>query len=334
MAQNSTPVFIEGEEQAWKLFSDLVRGRGTVPSDVRLEFHGWPKLSLTVNRGQSIITPTMMRGFVGLQDSIYRSHTLVNYDSYDLRKLSDSERTGLEFEVRVSKGSSHYDANLWPAIEKIGLSVVDKMDPFHLTITILGLGVLAAGGLSWKWYLQNKTEIRKAEIQSDKDKEFLQTLQYTSKEETERLKVFERAIKKSPILEDVNYCAEEGKDALVSSMRDFGETDINGIKVPGEVADELMRSARRRSEEKTIKSKFRVLRVDTTSPDGFRVRLEDIASGEQVTARLRDVLADEKQGKDLRRAEWSKKPVFCELTARVVDDEYRSAVIKSTRLES
>lgn len=334
MAENSEPIVIVGEEEAWRLFAGLVVGREKVPSDARLEFRSWPNLNVTVDRGQAIITPSMMRGFIGLQDSIYRSHTLIRYNTNDLRKLSDDERSELEFDVRVSKGSSQYDADLWRVVEKIGLSAVDKMDPLHLTITVLGLGVLVAGGLSWKWYLQNRTEIRKAEVQSNKDKEFLQTLQFTSKEETARLKIFERAMRNSPMLEEVSVIADEGKDALIRSMRDFDTTKVNNIEVPGGLADELMRSNRRSSEEKEIKGNFKVLRVDTTSPDGFRVRLENVVTGDQITARLRDALADEQQGKDLQRAEWSKKPIYCEIIAHLVDDQVRSAVIGSTRLQT
>lgn len=330
--ENATQV-VRGQEEAWNLFSGLVLGDHKLDASAAVpHFVDCSSLTIKVPRGRAIITPSMMRGFVGLQDSIYRSHTLLNYNSGDLRKLSDEDRSRLEFEVKVTEGSSQYDADIWQIVEKLGFMAVGKMEPLHLTITLLGMGTLLAGTIGWKWYLKHKADIRLAELDTSKNASFLAALTQNSKEETERLKIFEKAFTKVPELERIRNYTDEGKDAIISSMRHYPTSSLNGIQLPGQAAEEIIKSNRRDFDERMISGTYRVLRVDTTSSEGFRVKLKDINTEMEITARLRDSLAREQQGKDLQTAEWSRKNIACEIKARMNGNEVYDAVIHSTKI--
>lgn len=307
---------IRDEDEAWLRLQEILAGKRTVTAQ-DLELSDWPNLTISVKQGQAIITPRIMRSFIGLQDAVYRSQALVKYDSHDLRKLTEDEKDSTEFQVHVKAGSSVYDVNFQKILTELGNSAIDKMEPVHIVVIVLSAGLLWAGTSAWKMFLQHRLEMRKVEVGSEEKKQTLEHMKFTSAHETERQKILVSALRKSPKLQDIKDYADEAKLEMLNGVANTPIAEIAGIKVPGEIADELSKNARENSTTRTVTAVYKVLRVDTTSPDGFRVRLEDVRTGEEVTAHLIDAMLSEKERADIQHAEWSKTKIKCTLRQTV-----------------
>ena len=145
---------IESEEQAWDLIEHALNGTLDLdPSEpLVLDFSEWPLVDVYLPNTpeDATISPTMMEAFIELQRAIYRSYTLVESDTADLRTLSKAEKEKLEFRVKVREGSSGYEADLAAVLERIGIEVVTKMDQSGIVICVLGVAALLAGVSVWR----------------------------------------------------------------------------------------------------------------------------------------------------------------------------------------
>ena len=95
------------------------------------------------------ISPSMMEGFIELQKTIYRSHTLLLSGTDNLRTLNRFEREQLEFRVKVDKGSSLYSINLQEIAQKLGADRIAKMTGPELVVTVLGVSLIVGGVIAW-----------------------------------------------------------------------------------------------------------------------------------------------------------------------------------------
>lgn len=330
MALRDEPVRIKNEEEAWEILQLLVGGKVKIQELGDLQLKNWPKITIRVQEGESVITPSMMEGFIELQKAILRSHAQVTYGDDDLRRVSESDKEALEFRVRVSKGSSNYEIDLQKLLETLGHGLIDKMDPLHIVIILVAMGVLFAGGSYLKTILQHKLERRRLEIQSQEKLDQLKNLQFMTQQETERQKILVDVVKKVPEVRVIRDQAETGRTALLESLSTVPSAKFDGVGIDGATADELTKSSRRKSEEERITGIFRVLRVDTTSPEGFRVRLQNTKTEEEMTAIVPDALMYEKQCKDIEAAEWSKGRVKVVIEATRRGEEIIDAKIVET----
>src|SRR5690606_11620025 len=63
-------------------------------------------MHLTGNKFHQTITPSVMKGFIDLQNAIYRSYAQIKYNEASILKLSKHEKDVLELEVKVVDGSA------------------------------------------------------------------------------------------------------------------------------------------------------------------------------------------------------------------------------------
>lgn len=321
---------IESEQEAWATLGKLLDGTLKIKDETAVvDFSDWMDLHIYLpdTPVEGSISPTMMEAFLELQKAINRTYKLVTSDTSDLRYLTNDEKEKLEFRVRVEKGSSEYFARLSDILEKIGLEAVAKMDPQTLAITIISVALIIGGTVGWRSWLHNKTQQRKDELDSEERKAELAVQQHALSQNIELARLLTQASIRQPLLQDVETIVEPARDAIVKAVGDEGGGTINETDVDAELANEISTRKRQQSEETRLRGNYRIIRVDSTSPDGFRVTIAEPDSGREVTAALQDALSSEAHRQAIQRAEWAKRPVYLELTARLLRGRIIDAVV-------
>ncbi|MFN3658489.1 MAG: hypothetical protein ACK4UO_14655 [Pseudolabrys sp.] len=324
---------ITSEDQAWRLLEDGLDQR--FDSNVRPKFvwAGWPNfhIDLPETPVHGSISPTMMAAFIELQTSIYRSHTLLSSGTDDLRRLSKFEKDHFEFRVKVDKGSSHYSIDLQEIAGKLGADIIAKMTGPELVITVLGVSLIVAGAVSFKWYLNNRLALRKSQTEDENTKALLSTYQTQQLNDTKRFELLTATLKSQPVLSEVEKVSERSKAEITSAVAEEpGGANVAGIEISQDVAEALTTTTRQQSADTTIKRKFRVAKVDTTVADGFRVTLRDY-HGSEISASLLDALISREHRDLLQKAEWRKKYVTVEVKGRKLRDRVVDAKIVSVQ---
>jgi hypothetical protein len=333
MAEPFTVLNISSEDEAFDWLARAL-GDGAPPHVLPIVvFRDWPKIEIALPSTpiDGSISPAMMEAFIELQKTIYRAHTFLVADTGDLRALSKAEKESLEFRVRVEKGSSNYEINLNAIFEKLGAEALNKMDSGHIVVTILGLAVIIGGVVAFKAWLNARAQARKQEIEDAGKRSWIELQQASIQQDTERLKILAEAMTRQPMLQEVEASAEEARQEMVKAIGEERGGSFSGITINSEFAGEIVSQKRQQGQEARLAGVYRVARVDTTSPDGFRVTLSDLKSGVEVTAVLLDVLVSEEHRELIKNAEWNKRPVFVEMTARRLRNRVIDAKILNVR---
>ncbi|GAB4374291.1 MAG: hypothetical protein Kow00114_36750 [Kiloniellaceae bacterium] len=321
-------IVIKNEEDAWAVLKRALAGEFDNFETVDLRFEGWPRLKIKLDIEGPIIRPSLMRGIVELQQSVYRSYAIAKYGEPAINRLTKDEKAALEFDVKVSEGSSISEIVGEEAFQEFLTALADKMTPEHIVITLLGGALILAGQSVWKQYLQGRTEERREEASNKKQRDMLEHLQFAQRQETERMKILARAMQASPSLNQIDEEAEESKRDILKSIPEEATAHIAGAELNGEVARELIKNPRRPSEEITFQGDYTILRVDTTAPDGFRVRLQRLGEEETLTAGVRERLLSEAHRQIIREAEWAKAPIRVTISAKRRGDDIVEATIR------
>lgn len=323
MAQNIT---IKSEADAFAAIQQYLDGGG-FKGEVRLA--GWPKLKIRLvgDKFDATITPPVMKSFLELQNLVYKSYAIAQYDTDDTRRLSKEERDELEIQVKVEEGSSIFEVDFQGVLEKFAEKAVETMPPEVLAITIIGLGVLWVGKTSYSAYLDHRKEIRLAEVKSEEQREMLNTMQMNSKEETKRAELLTRLVVKQPSLEAVSRQAYDAKTEMLKGFSTADEATVSGITTSGEIASELIVNARRKAAERRLDGFYRVVRVDSSDPDEFKVKIRRNRTNVEFEAVLEDESLDAEKKEVLQYAEWERTTVYLNINAKVLDDAIKSAVI-------
>lgn len=316
---------IASDADAYRWLSQYLQ-EGAVEG-VRLE--NWPNLTirLTGEKFHNSLTPSVMKGFVDYQNSIYRAYALARYGVPDVRKLSTEERDALDLVIVVDEGSSILGVDFQDTVDKLLGPVGDKMEPSHLIMLLLGFGLLWAGKESYKSYLNHRRRIREAELNSDDRRNSLQQVEALSAQETERLRILNGMIKKSPQFRNMASLAYDGKTDLLKALAHADVVEIDGVEVDGNVIKELVTNARRKSEQVRLDGDYLVQRVDTSSPNTVKVKIKGATSGLTLEALILDRALTLEARTMLQEAEWGRTPVKLKVGAKVVFNEIKSAEI-------
>jgi hypothetical protein len=302
-------VEIAGEEDAWVLLQKLLEeGQHAEASQVDVRFKGWPFLQIHLpdTPREASITPSMMEAFIELQKTIYRSHTFLASDTGNLRTLSKAERDRFEFRVEVKPGSSDYKVDLTEIAKSLGADIVGKMDDNQVSITLLGISLIVASVVAFKYWLKAKTKQRELESDDADKKQWLQNYQEQLQHDTKRIELLTRAIDIQPVLGEIEASAESARSSIVKAVGEQNGGRVLGVDLAPELAAEISTSKRQQSTEVRLAGQYRVARVDTTAPDGFRVTLADSKTGEEITASLIDAIISAEHKIAIQEAEWSK----------------------------
>ncbi|WP_271105831.1 hypothetical protein [Pseudomonas tohonis] len=304
--------FMEGE----KLLADL-------------ELEGWPKLKVRLvgDKFDSTITPTVMKSFIELQNLVYRSYALAQYQTDDTRKLSKDEREELEIEVKVEEGSSIFEVDFQEVLTKFAEKAAEQMTPEMIAITVLGLGVLWAGKTSYATYLDHRKEVRMAEAKTEEQRNLLAGMAQLSREETERLQVINRMIISHPMLNEVSKQAYDTRTEMLRGFASADSATIGEKEISPEIAHELVTNARRKAVEQRLDGYYRIQRVDSSNPDEFRVRVRRNKTDVQFEAIVEDAFLNNDMKETLQYAEWERTIVFLSINAKVLDGDIKQAII-------
>jgi len=322
-------ITIRSEEDAYAVLDRAAKG--LLEPYERIVFDGWPTLQLYL-KGEKFdqsITPTIMRGLLEFQRGLYRSYAAAKYDN-PTKRLSDEEKTALEVRVDVGKGSSDFGINFQGLAVELVKQFGGKMDPTHVLIAVVSIAVMYFGSSSVKSYLEYRKDVRAKEVTDDTQRKTLEALQFTSAQETERMKIMAEVIKASPRVENITRLAHDAQTELVKSMTAGEEASLAGVPVDPVIAGELTKNARRKGAEVRLDGMYRLLKLDWSGETKLRVKIYNVNTGVVLDAEVQDDSLDGRHKTAIREAEWARNPVKLRVNAKLFgDDNYRDVTVLS-----
>jgi hypothetical protein len=328
MAQDQLDLVVRSEQEAYEFLDRYLRHE--LPTGTyNLRFEGWPKVVIHLEgpRYHATITPTVMRGLVALQKEIYRSYSIAKFNRPNTQQLTRQERKDLEFEVKVSNGSSTYEIDFQAiAIKLLELSV-GRMDSHDLTAVVLSFAALFFGSSMLKTFLDDRRQKRETELKSEDQRKLIEHLKFSTEEETKRMGIMSELVRGNPRIGNLQTYAEDARLALLKSVTSADTAEIQGIEIDGDAAEVLAQNARAKSKEVRLDGAYRIQVVDSGNPDDFRLKIVNIDSKDQFTATVQDESLTADARRILQEAEWSKRPVLLKINAREIRETIRDAVI-------
>jgi hypothetical protein len=321
-------ISIKSENDAWETLEGILDGTIVIDELDDIAFGDWLKNTVYIpgKRYDSALSAYMMQGWVEAQRALYRSYALVANGTADARTLTDLQREKLELVVSVHSGSSDQEAALADIIKEVLVGAVDKMDPITIAIIVISLALIWAGQSVWRTWISDKKEERIAETNSKAMLEALNTIQVAVAGDAEKRDILNKAIVQQPVLSELKGQADASRQELIKHTSNV-DAEINGVSLSSIASDSLTKTSRKTSEEERKDGVYRVLKVDTTVPDGFRVYIESVPDGEKLQADVQEVMSSLNDRALIQAAEWSKVPVQLQVNARVKEGKVIDAVI-------
>lgn len=311
---------IETEDDAWNLLSNLQNDDFEPPEDIL--FGDWCNLEICLqgDKWHSSLTPSIFPVFETLQRTIYRSYAEAKYGDKN-KRLTKDERERLEIIIRVSEGSSLIDALI--NFGEVARGAVDKMESKHITIAIV-VAVLTYGGTTvHKHYAQNLKEIRQEELSNEDHKAVLEALQFSGEQETKRMKILYAAIKNNDLAQTIYEDSDELHNDMIRSASKAERSIIEGVELEQEVAQELIKSKRKKSEPLQINGLFEVVKLEWHSRTLADITMKHLEDGQRITAAFDLMWFDDEQKEIVRNAEWNEdnpKLIKCNVNAHKTED--------------
>lgn len=311
-------IVVRNQDQAWEIFQAAVEGK-ELPEKFILRFEGWPAFEMKIDgRDWHSTVPTrVMVPLLEIQKDINRKYVEIAYGSANLKKLRDEDRDQLEIVVQVKKGSSDYKAPLDQQLNVLATKALERMDSVDIAISVIGIALVWGGvEIAKAWFARRQREVD-AEVTVE-----------LSKQETERLKIFERATRRIPILDSARQEFEESQNRLLKVLKPNDATTLKGVELSGSDAKEITQQERARAEDTDITGVFRVLANDASKGADFRIKIARVSDGLTFSAVV-PVELDQDQKDLISKAEWSKgvSLVQIELTAKLLRGSISEAIV-------
>jgi hypothetical protein len=327
---------ISSEEDAWALAEAIVADRKKIDlKDVQLKFLGWPKLTVYIEKPPlaASISPPMMEALLEFQSELYRAIAELKYSHRDARRLSDDDREAYEILVQVKDGSSDIQAALESALNKFVEGAIGKMEPEHIVVTAIGLALATSATIIFKKYLNDRKEVRLAEIDKEKQSQVLAGITALSEQESKRLELLNPLFQKSVSPELLETGFEGSRDALLRAVSRGPSAKVQGVTVYSEDAHELRRSARRTPTLSLVSKEVRVIDMDTSNVTRRIVNFRDIATGQDFGATIEDAVFEEAARKTLVNALDTRTTVWVEMKVKEFEGEYRDIRVLTVSVE-
>lgn len=295
-------------------------------------------MHLVGNKFHQTITPSVMKGFIDLQNAIYRSYAQIKYNESSILRLSKQEKDELELEIKVIDGSSGFGFDPQNLFEKLITLLADKLTSKHVFILVLSTILLYGGYKSYNDYLTTQKDIRLAEISLEKDvsskQERLATVALLSDKSADETKeVLARAAAVAP---QVNTIKEEAKNAshsLIKSAQAADTIDFNNgeIQLTGDAAKELTKSSPSKWVDVRIDGTYFVVNVDSSHSAKRKIRIRNTETQQEVLAILQNDTLDQRNLDIIQNAEWGYTHVFLKVRAKELNGIYKEAEILEAR---
>ncbi|WP_216936199.1 MULTISPECIES: hypothetical protein [unclassified Acinetobacter] len=291
-------------------------------------------MHLTGDKFHQTITPSVMKGFIDLQNAIYRSYAQIKYNDASILKLSKHEKDVLELEVKVVDGSAGFELNIQELFEKLLGLLVGKMTSKHIFILVLSTILLYGGYEVHNNYLENQKEIRLAEIALEKDvsekQERLATVALLSDgSANETNEVLARAAQVAPQVKTIKEEAKNASHSLIKSAQAAESIDFDDgkIRLSGEAAKELTKTSPNKWTDVRIDGIYHVVNVDSSHSAKRKIRIRNIETQQEILAILENDTLDQKNLNLIQEAEWGYNPVYLKVRAKELNTMYKEAQI-------
>lgn len=324
-------VRISSDEEAWALLEELLANEFEDEDVPELQLDGWPIFDLASAKGEAEISTTTMQGFLTLQSSVRRTYLTYAKGYRDLRGLDEDSRSKLELSVKVEQGSSIFKVELDEQVKEFGRALLDKVSGRDVIIAILAGGLIFAGQSVWKAHIAENARVRIAEVQSAETRQVLEGVARLSEEETRRMEILGNAYEAVPETRVSEEEASEARQELLKSLPPGYRAVIEGIDLPSEALEEIIKTQRQLSEEVTVQKTYFIERAQTTE-GGFQVRLRDVETNQFVSAGFGEILTSAQERALVWQAFTEKRPILLTLAARQRGEQITSAQIRAAEL--
>lgn len=317
-------LIVRSESEAIAAIENVLQG--TLPEYFNVSFKTWPLLEIKY-KGEgynSTITSSIAEAIVELQTSINRSYCLAVHGENKANKLTDKEKSALQFKAKIENGSSLINIDLSPAINSLCDALVGKMDSTSLILMALTMGAFYAGPSMYKAYLNNKT--KEKEIEANEKTKIAMT-----QEETKRQAILAQALNYNPILRPMSENIDLARNQFLKSAEDANTMSINGVEINNKTAKAAVTSKRETAKEIQANGTFHVLAVDFRSADSVKLSLQRIQDGKTFSASFNDDSLDKEQITILQEAEWARKRVYLQINATELRGEITTATVISVQ---
>jgi hypothetical protein len=185
------------------------------------------------------------------------------YKIWNAKNLTDEEKASLQFEARVSRGSTEILAGLAESAQVLFKEAANKMSGKQLVILILGSAVAITSGILINADLDRSAEIKKLEIASQERLQTLATLKGFSEQETARMKVLQEAFGQEPKLREVEGLMQAPREKFLRNVPSEADIKFQGVEIHGSLANELARKSRRQGHVVTLRGHFQIIEIDS-----------------------------------------------------------------------
>ncbi|WP_292914332.1 hypothetical protein [Nitrosomonas sp.] len=310
---------IANEDDAWNALDRATKG--DFPNDLKLIFNEWPSFHIDIKGKDwdSTVPSRVMSPLLDIQRDINRAYTSVRYNEFNLRKLKDEERDELEVILKVEKGSSSFDAELWKQFNHIAEAAISRMDGNQIVIVVLGIALAYAAPAMFKIWLQSRQN----------EKELTSRIEL-SKQETERLKIFSEAINRNPALSTISEDAQATNNRLLKAIKPGDQVTLKGVELNSDEVEVIVQPERERAQDVFLDGTFIVLGNRTDKGDGFRITVKRVSDELILNADV-PLELEHDQIKLIQDAEWKKGKINLSITASMLRDSFTHAVVSGAK---
>jgi len=324
MAEAGSVFVVDSEQMVYELLERYLDDGLVIGDPGSLDFRGYPplKIKMSGEHFHGTITPKVMKAFLELQKSIYKSYALAKYGEENVNRLTKAEKEALEIVVKVEDGSSLFEIDA----QAILTEMVRNMSGEQAVAVILVVSAMSLGAFAYKAYLNNRKEIRERELTSEEDLRRLEQVVALSEQETKRMEIMGRFVASNPAAARSLENSVQAKDEMLSSFTGADSVEIDGFTVSNEVASELVKTKRTPSIIDRLDGLYRVLSVDSSDPLSFKIRVRN-QEGVEFVASVLDETLDRRHKTLIQQAEWGRDMVHLRITAKLVSGVVREATV-------
>lgn len=243
-----------------------------------VEFGDWAELRVYVPEpAQSVITPAYMEAFLELQRQIYQLAALGKAGEANASLLTDSERKLFQVNVRVTGGSSNYEADLKEVLTDLGRKMLGRLTPKQTMIVILGLAFVVATTYGWSAWLDHTKAVKLEELKGKDHQAALQSIQFSTEENNKTVRRVVEALEKQG---DAGQKALDAiasvNEALLRAAAQTPKSQINGVEITSSEAQILRTPTRKKAEANVHTKQVKVVDINTSDPFDLQIILEDV----------------------------------------------------------
>jgi hypothetical protein len=320
---DSKYIKITSEEAAFEAIKEALEvGFGN--KSVNLSFENWPNLEIELEGPgyKSAITSPIASAIVDLQTALNRSFALEVHGSNSAARLTDEEKSAIQFKATVEDGCTLIKVDLGKFAETLATAITAKMTPEMLVVTVLGTVALACSVIAFKAFLGART----------RDKQIGQKAQTTiamSKEETARHKILADAMARAPQLRAVDDNFNEAKNGLMKAVSDADTLAFNDVTIDQPLARAAVTKTRTQAVDVQLNGTYFVTDTNLRHEDEIRIGLRRAQDDKKFTAGFQDHSLDGEQIRLLQQAEWGRTSVYLSINATELRGEITSARVIS-----